>query len=202
MTLNTKVAIKTTASGWDVFELALAALCDADGGEWWSKDVIVTRHSEGEHPEWIKDLDFKEPHFTEMFRYRHDQFSTRIGQGLPGVVQVDFKNNGDVFSFVNAEDPTQTTFRDRTCTHLIAWDTAYAYNKIIGGRVHLHASALMTLSRSLPEGSELYWNNEYTGEWHEGVLSSAINDFVRNKPTKDFEKRVAAFFGKGDQLTS
>lgn len=133
MTLNTRVKVHKFFTGEVVFDYALKALLIA-GGELHKLPNVLKEYSNSGDPLW------------EGGQLTHDYNTwwSTIGQGLPGIVEVE--EHSDHFE--------------------VSWDTAYGYSCNGMGCSELHALALIELDRIMP-WQIVAWNNEYSGEWHE-----------------------------------
>jgi len=62
----------------------------------------------------------------------------------------------------------------------IAWDTSYAFRARHGGAAELHAEFIIRLAKEYlePRGITFAWQNEFSGEWNEGL--TGFEDFGQN----------------------
>lgn len=75
----------------------------------------------------------------------------------------------------------------------INWDTAYGYSGPGGvGCTELHARFIIRLAKEYlePRGITFAWQNEYSGEWHEGL--TGFEDFGQNGREADEWFRTVA----------
>ncbi|WP_405490381.1 hypothetical protein [Nocardia sp. NBC_00511] len=150
MTLHTRVAIHGEIDGQEAFQLALEAICVAAG----EADRIPTAV--------LRDPCQNENGSTSL--------GTCIGQGLPGIVDCDFRSGA-------ALHPTDERLEDSdgvwtpACWVELGWDTAYGYTGPNGASCSdLHARAIVIVHRALAaRGIGMSWFNEYTCEWHSGI---------------------------------
>ncbi|AXK88563.1 hypothetical protein SAMN05421776_12138 [Nocardia farcinica] len=158
MTLHTRVAIVQKIDPKAAFQLALSAICTAAGEE----------HR-------IETAKVNEPE-----DYGRDGvlcIGTVIGQGLPGIVECDFRTGGPLYAedyYGNDEDtePDDTRWLcTPACWLEIGWDTGYGYRSPEGlGCSALHARAITFMHKALSEmGIEMRWYNEFDARWHPGI---------------------------------
>lgn len=186
MTLNTRIWLHGRISGEAAFRLALAALIKAADRSDEIGTAKVERAAAGSISQWALDRDGgdwidAEPGRREAWTARNDSINTVIGQGLPGIVNCKYRQDGEplaVEDVVEHEDG-EDWVSQRRCHVQLSWDTAYSYNH---GRHSsagsLHAEALVHLAASLPGGVTLSWENEYTGAIHDGVTAEALGEFL------------------------
>ena len=187
MTLNTRIWLHGRISGEAAFRLALAALLKAADRSDEVDTAEVERKAAGSIPQWVLDRDGgawidAEPGRREAWTARTDRINTAIGQGLPGIVDCRYRQDGAplaVDDVIEHEDGEDDWVSQRRCHVQLSWDTAYSYNH---GRHSsagsLHAEALVHLAASLPEGVTISWENEYTGAIHDGVTAEALGEFL------------------------
>ena len=187
MTLDTRIWLHGTIKGEDAFALSLHALLKAAGHKTEVGTGHTRRYSAGELPEWVADVkpgdkmlngsDWTEERI-EMHRAKRDSISTVIGQGLPGIVDCDFRADGsplapeDVHEEFDSrwhDSPEEVTVEQRACQVQLSWDTAYSYNEGGMGCTELHARALVNLFQTLPAGVTMTWQNEFTGDVFAGL---------------------------------
>lgn len=75
----------------------------------------------------------------------------------------------------------------------LSFDTAYSYRDPSGrGCSAIHADYIVRLAAHLSEqGIEIWWRNEFTGEWHDGI--EGLDQFaVNGKEAQDWFRSVAA----------
>ena len=165
MTLSTDIYVQRAIPARDVFEFVLAQL-----------------------------LEFDEDHRLRSLvveDFTPSCFGTRLGQGLPAILSVDFKP-GDVLRTAeqaaehedcDEDEPVcDGSGHDPACVLEVNLDTAYGYKGPNGMRCSdLHAVVIVRLGRWLAERSVPFaWRNEYTGEIHQGeegieeLLSSGV----------------------------
>ncbi|MGW2666093.1 hypothetical protein ACWCW7_34500 [Nocardia tengchongensis] len=147
MTLHTRVAVHGEIDGREAFQIALEAICVAAGEAGRIPTAVV-----------------RDP-------YEHEDGSvslgTQIGQGLPGIVDCDYRPGAELHPEPNAEDGYLWT---PACWVELGWDTAYGFTGRDGvGCSDLHARSIVIVHQALAQrGIEMSWYNEYTGEWHSG----------------------------------
>lgn len=155
MTLNTSVLLFGDITGDQACELALGALLDAAG-----------RGDERDTAQWKQ--------------YSPTNRCTVIGQGLPGIVDVNYNPDGGdcLYTTYEYDDDDNETEILNPCAAELSWDTAYGYRE--GGLTctELHASALIYLYQSLPDGVTMRWQNEYSGKWWDGLDNDGLTDFL------------------------
>ncbi|MBF6187599.1 hypothetical protein [Nocardia farcinica] len=158
MTLNTRVAIIQKIDPKAAFQLALSAICTAAGEE----------HR-------IETAKVNEP--EDYARDGILRIGTVIGQGLPGIVECDYRTDGPLYAedyYGDDEDyePGDTRWlASPACWLEIGWDTGYGYSGPNGMSCSdLHSVAITLVHKALAElGVEMRWYNEYDGKWHPGV---------------------------------
>jgi hypothetical protein len=158
MTLNTRIWLHGPIHGRAAFNRALSAIMCA-----------VDRVDE------IASAQIRESSPNPLGGY--SSIHTVIGQGLPGIVDCDYREDGsplateDVYS-----DDEDDVYEDgtrwidqRKCQAELSWDTAYGYQENGLSCSMLHAKALILLYESLPDDVTLTWQNEYTGDIFDGL---------------------------------
>lgn len=175
MTLNTRVMLDGPITGREAFELALGAILDAANRGDERTTAIVERNARGSLPKWTDRLD---PEMADRHRYRSDFIRTQIGQGLPGIVECKYIEGGRLEVEWDDEDTDEPWQTQRACAAEISWDTAYGYKDNGLTCTMLHVSALIHLRDALPEGVTMRWQNEFTGEWHDGLEEEDLKDFL------------------------
>lgn len=193
MTLHTRIWLHGPIAGEDAFRLSLRALLKAAGRESEESTALIDRRAVGTLSKYAADKKvgdvLRNGHVwtaenTENDRAKCDQIYTRIGQGLPGIVDCDYRADGQPLA---SEDVWATEFEDETyldqraCQVELGWDTAYSYNVRGMGCSELHGVALINLWQSLPAGVTLQWQNEFTGEIFDGLngLDSFLSDGLK-----------------------
>jgi hypothetical protein len=175
MTLHTRIALTGDIDPIEAHHAALVAICTA-----------------ADEPERIATalIDAPRPGYTDETALR---ISTTIGQGLPGIVDMNYREGGAMLNpeptYDEYEDENGVTIvvpDDPRCTLTLGWDTAYTFTGPGGmGCTQLHAVALAHLYQwASNKGVSMSWHNEYNGTWHEGLDG------------------LAEFFGDGDKAMS
>lgn len=174
MTLDTRITLDGPITGPEAFDLALGALLDAANRGAERTTAQIERNSRGSVATWLKPDATEEQ--VERWRRTTDQITTVIGQGLPGIVEAEYIEGGRLPEWRDEDEPERVLRTE--CSVALSWDTAYSYSE--GGLdcTSLHASALLHLKESLPEGVTMRWQNEYTGRWHGGVEPEDLRDFL------------------------
>jgi hypothetical protein len=117
-------------------------------------------------------------------------FGNELGQGLPAILDVEFREDAPVASTEQAAEHTEDCEWDVkqgsscdwnhpvVCGILISLDTAYGYTDSYGGCSVLHARYIVDFYTNfvLPRGLSLRWKNEYSGEINEGI--DGIEEFL------------------------
>lgn len=187
MTLNTYIYLTGEIAPQDAFDLGLASLMKAAGREEEDLTSIIRRDLiKGEFPDWLTPERIEQ--FTDDLRERmrntSSELGTALGQGLPGIVELEYDPEGPL-----APEPqryeTDDASEEASIAHpahdmRLSWDTGYGYSVSGMGCADLHGQALIYLAQSLPQGVALAWKNEYTGEIHEGVTEADLRQFTRN----------------------
>lgn len=156
MTLHTRVAIVQEIDPQDAFRLALDTICVAAG----EADRIATAK--------VRE---PSPYGDAM------HVGTVLGQGLPGIVDCDYRIGGplhaeDYYGDDDDYEPGEKRWLDTpACWLSIGWDTAYGYTGPNGmGCSDLHSVAITLVHKALAErGIQMHWYNEYDGAWHPGI---------------------------------
>lgn len=146
--------------------------------------VIRDDHVKGDLPDWLRENLEKgatEPLTEEQdafWRNRASMLSSRLGQGLPGIISVSFDPDGSM--------PRDEEGGEQIPPHdmVVSWDTAYSYRttrKTVGsmGVGHLHAYAIAVLAATLSEGVTLSWMNEFSGEVYSGARNEDLATLVQ-----------------------
>jgi len=153
MTLDTRVWVHGPIHGRDLFKLALKSILHA-----------------------ADRLD--EVHTVELVE-REGSIHTRIGQGLPAIVEVSFNEDGSPLALEDTYDDEEPEWVvQRKCQAQLSWDTGYGYHdERCATAAVLHSFALATLAQLLPEGVTLSWENEFDGTIHQGVNTDDLTAF-------------------------
>lgn len=175
MTLNTRIAIQadtaTTIDPQEAFDLAIQALLAAGDEADKYPNVLRNEVSDGYWDDGSKEL------------------STVIGQGLPGIIDVRFREDGPLYSedFFEADevdgDEVEMRFVSPAALVCVSWDTGYAYDNHGMGCSELHARGILNLYQALASrGLTLTWQNEYSGTWHKASdgFNDAFTEFLNN----------------------
>jgi len=153
----------------DILMRAVAALLIAADRDADTSNVQTQVRRKGE--KWFPQSDYK----REV-----DTYSTVLGQGLPGAVDVKNDPKGKIPAFVDQDNPADSIPEH---TYSVSYDTAYGYSGYPGGTANLHALAIIVLNEMLPEGvSIIAWRNEFTYEVHEGVKKEDLANFIHLDP--------------------
>lgn len=156
MTLNTRVRIKNPVN--------VRALHD-----WANQELLKAR--------------------DPRFDVRETSIANAPGQGFDAWLITEH-NNGRPFEFVAwSEDPEdqedvevdRERFASSPAGYVdLTFDTAYGYRDELGrGCSALHADYIVRIAAHAAElGVEIAWNNEFTGEWHDGV--DGLDQFANN----------------------
>lgn len=119
------------------------------------------------------------------------------GQGLPAWFGTDH-NGGDPEEFVSSTMDAADLAMERewfgpTGYLTLSFDTSYGYRDERGrGCSELHADYVVRLAAHLAErGIGIWWRNEFTGEWHDGI--EGLDQFADNgTDAQDWFRNVAA----------
>lgn len=101
------------------------------------------------------------------WRARPAVIRTVAGQGLPAIVTSEHRGDAPVAAEDQYDDDGDLI--RRSCQVVVSWDTGYGYSAHGMGCASLHAAALTLLHESLPAGVTMQWENEFTGEVHDGI---------------------------------
>ena len=161
MTLNTKIWLTGAIDGETAFDTALQAILVAGRSTKPADEVKRWVTPAGQLPGWLPTNTSTDPALLlELFACDVDSISTELGQGLPAAVQCLYHADGSALTVAEAGAESQVK---------VSWDTSNWYASGTYGCADLHAAALCHLASLLPSGVDLSWENEYTGDTHEGV---------------------------------
>lgn len=106
-----------------------------------------------------------------------------IGQGLPAILDVTYRPDAPLKATAAECDRWCSDPCDRESPHRpahwceISLDTAYSYSTAIGSCTDLHVVLIRAFAQWLDaRGASFSWQNEYTGEIHDGL--SGLEDFA------------------------
>lgn len=172
MTLKTKILLTGPIHGREVFELAVSAILKAGDCRTPRSNIVVQNRDAGEVPEWAKEFAH-----SEFWVNDFDQVQTKPAQGLPATVRVNFREDGSPLATVDVREDDYVC--QHACTVQVSYETGYGYRTPEGkGPASLHAMAMVELCRSLPNGVNFAWVNEYDDTLHEGVNAADLLDFL------------------------
>ena len=117
-------------------------------------------------------------------------FGNQLGQGLPAILEVSFRDNAPLATAEQATEHTEDCEWDIkegiscawnhpvACGILTTLDTAYGYSDAYGGCSVLHARYIVDFYNNfvLPRGLSMRWKNEYSGKINEGI--NGIEEFL------------------------
>lgn len=170
MTVNTKVLLKGDIDPETAFEMALTALMSAAERTTPREEILVNpkKYMEGEDVAEYGETDEDMIYFNKL---GYNSISTRMDQGLPGIVDVSWREGEEITDY----------YGKHRGDVMISWDTEYAYAEYAhGGNLDataLHSLALLNLRDALPKGVTMMWHNELSDEWHLGISTGALMEF-------------------------
>lgn len=159
MTLNTLVNLTGPIELDAAFDIALRALLTAADEMDRYPGALIERN-----PDWQSG-------------YSYDYVGTKIGQGLPGITDAKRMSDGSDFQPERDEDDGEIWTDTQPWSVQLSWDTAYGYRgKSWRSASALHGAALTALHGALPDGITMRWQNEFTGEWFNGI--DGLDEFM------------------------
>lgn len=183
MTLNTVVIIQadgaTTIEPQVAFDLALQSILKAAGEESRFETALVNPPSNSYRNDYKSYKELEGDGVTMPIA----TISTRIGQGLPGITDIDYRVDGTPLytedQYEQDDDEDEPRFVRPAGLIELSWDTAYSANYNGVGCTELHVSALIYLFEELQaRGLTMTWKDEYRGTWHKGISQEAFAEFL------------------------
>lgn len=113
-------------------------------------------------------------YLTSTYRYGHNTVMNEPSQGLDAWA-ITHHNNGEVIDWGEGDDE-MTAYHEEmnrpTLSVYVDFDTAYGYRSESGGGcTDLHRDYICRIidEYATPRGLTVWWQNEYTGEWHKDI---------------------------------
>jgi hypothetical protein len=174
VTLNTQIWLHGPIHGRTAFNLSLTALLTAANRADQIATAQISEQRAGEVPDWVLDRDpAPTQEQIDYWRHDYDKIGTVLGQGLPGIVDCEYRDGGSPLAtedvYEDEDEGEEPYITQRKSQVELSWDTAYGYNENGLSCSMLHAKALILLYESLPDRITLTWQNEYTGDIFEGL---------------------------------
>lgn len=90
-----------------------------------------------------------------------------------------YDNDQEWFAALEDEERWYSKYPSNTYAY-VDFDTAYGYRENGMNCTMLHASYIVRLFKEFaePRGIDIYWRNEYTGEWYKNLDAAGLEDFL------------------------
>ena len=118
------------------------------------------------------------------------------GQQFPAWLGIRYREDGPLFAedHYDEYDDEEPYLTSKACDFSINFDTGYGYHDKYGGCADLHARYIIALNAWITaKGGSLWWKNEYSGEYFEGLngLEEFASDGIDAPAWFSFEVKPA-----------
>lgn len=164
MTLNTTIYILDPVNPHDVFNFGNFLLGNGENVYRPGGSLGNVRYSEVKNSEW------SEPGVVNIYN--------NIGQGFPAILDCSYREDAPLWEedTYDVEDLSEygggisSYLISPACYMSLSFDTGYGYRDDLGGASNLHARYLVDLYKWLQKKNvRIRWQNEFTGEIHDGI---------------------------------
>ena len=160
MTLSTNIYILDPVDPMEVFNFVNKYLLKVENPRF--NHAPATSYQKDEKGEWNE---VEDPEIMDL--------SNNVGQGFDAWFISKYRKNGPLYTedqIDDDEDYVEPYLMDPACFMKLDFDTAYGYSDKLGGCSQLHSRYIVALHDWLAtKGVRIKWQNEFTGEYHDGL---------------------------------